>query len=388
MAAYRIVVARGPQPNRICANGAQAMLAKMSDDGDWQRTYDARQHYFESTVGPLPRDILKIPNMMGVWPRGGLFVIPAKKISELLTVYTTFGFTNPDMPTAVQLKDGDPPARGSSPTTPVAARPGTAGYGYEICVVAEPNQQWPLNFLQWAVGAEILKGAGLLARVEQYGGLTVGELSVGVDQPFNFLIAKARAPWPVGAQLPNGKMDVLIATTITDQELKWSMENGREALLKKLDEAHFGQISLPGRECVIAKSAPAMQASAPTTIVGASAEAIMQDMAAILFRGLAASKGEAPVKQAFADIRRAPDEPTMISKVRLVRPDGSIESPPRNAFDLTEVRNLFRELWDLRDTAFPDRWYGLTITVFPDGKSEFEFNYDPDCALDDAFFES
>jgi hypothetical protein len=216
----------------------------------------------------------------------------------------------------------------------------------------------------------------------------VGELSVGVDKPFNFLIAKARAPWPVGTQLPNGKMDMLIATTITDQELEWSVENGREVLLKKLDEAHFGQISLPGRESVIARSTPSMQASALATIVGGGAEDIMREMGAILFRGLAASMGEVPVKQAFADIRRPDDEPTMISKVRLVRPDGSIESPPRNAFDLVEVRNLFEQLWDLRDTAFPDRWYGLTITVFRDGKTEFEFNNDPDCALDETFFES
>jgi len=372
------------------------MLARMSDDADWQRTYDARQRYFESTIGPLPRDILKIPNMMAVWRRGGLFVIPAKKISELLTVYTTFGFTNPDMPTAVQMKDGDPPAQGRTlpggnfsltERTLVARRPGVAGYGYEICVVAEPHQQWPLNFLQWAVGAEVLKDAGLLARVEQYGGLTVGELSVGADKPFNFLIAKAGAPWPVGTQLPNGKMDVLSATTITEEELEWSKENGREALLKKLDEAHFGQISLPGRESVVATSTSSTQA--PTAIVGAGAENIMRDMAAILFRGLAASMGELPVKHAFADIRRADDDPTMISKVRLVRPDGSVEPPADDsAFVPSEVLTLFEELWDLRDTAFPDRWYGLTITVFPDGKSEFAFSYDPDCALDDAFFES
>src|ERR1700730_783152 len=150
------------------------MLATMSDVGARQRTYDARQRYVESTVGPLPRDILKIPNMMGVWARGGLFVMPAKKISELLTVYTTFGFTNPEMPTAAQLKDRDPPAQGRSPA---------AGYGYEICVVAEPNQQWPLNFLQWAVGAEILKDAGLLARVEQYGGGTFRRCRQAVQFP-------------------------------------------------------------------------------------------------------------------------------------------------------------------------------------------------------------
>jgi hypothetical protein len=373
--AYSFVVARGFQHDGTFVNGGQTMLARMSDDWDWQRTYDARQRYFESTVGPLPRDILKIPGSTGIWPRGGLFVIPATRISALLTVYTTFGLTSPDMP----LTKG----------APVAGRPAAAGYGYEICVVAEPDQQWPLNFLQWAVGAEIHKDVGLLARVEQHGGLTVGKLSVGADRPFNFLIAKARAPWPVGTQLPNGKMDVLVATTITDQELEWSMENGREALLTKLDEAHFGQISLPGRECVIARSTPSVQASEPATIVGANAETIMRDMAAILFRGLVASMGEMSVKHAFADIRRADDDPTMISKVRLVRPDGAIESPPRHAARTpTEVLTLFEELWELRDTAFPDRWYGLTITLFPDGKSEFAFNYDPDCALDDAFFDS
>lgn len=231
----------------------------MTDENLWQATYDARQQYFESTIGPLPGDILKMMNMMGVWPGGGLFVIPAAKISELLAVYTTFGFTNPDMPTSVQRIDGEPQKQSQTTAQftltkrmPVATKPGTAGYGYEILVVAEPNQQWPLGFLQWAVNAEICKDVGLLARVEQYGGLTVGQVRVGIDMPINVLIAKARAPWPVGTLLPNGKMELLIATTITDQELQWSIENNREALLEKLDDAHFGQISLPGRESVVA----------------------------------------------------------------------------------------------------------------------------------------
>ena len=60
----------------------------------------------------------------------------------------------------------------------------------------------------------------------------------------------------------------------------------------------------------------------------------------------------------------------------------------RDACLPTEVLTLFAELWNLRDTAFPDRWYGLTITVYPNGKSESAFSYDPDCALDEAFFES
>lgn len=48
-------------------------------------------------------------------------------------------------------------------------------------------------------------------------------------------------------------MELLIATTITDDELQWSMQNSREALLKKLEDAHIGQISLPGRESVVRK---------------------------------------------------------------------------------------------------------------------------------------
>jgi hypothetical protein len=236
-------------------------------------------------------------------------------------------------------------------------------------------------------GAEILKDVGLLARVEQYGGLTVGELSVGFEKPIDFLIAKARAPWPAGTQLPNGKMDILIATAITGQELAWSMENGREALLQKLEEARCGQISLPDRESVIAKPRASTPAAAPKNIAGAAAEEIMRDMAAIVLRGLAAATGEAPVKQAFLDIRRADDDPTMLSKARLVRADGSIASPPGKAFDMTEVLNLFEQLWELRDTAFRDRWYGLTITVYPDRRCELGFNYDPDCVRDDAFLE-
>jgi len=41
-------------------------------------------------------------NMTGVWPGGGLFVVAAPKIGKHLTVYTTFGLTNSDMPTRVR----------------------------------------------------------------------------------------------------------------------------------------------------------------------------------------------------------------------------------------------------------------------------------------------
>ena len=231
-----------------------------SAEKSWQATYDARQKYYEHAVGPLPEDILKMLNMTGIWPGGGLYVIPAPGLGPHLSVYTTFGFTNPDMPTTVRMSefalesDGKRPTRAQgtlSQKPPVAKRPGAAGYGYEIIVVTQSDQQWPLNFLQWAVNAEIGHDAGVLARVEKYDGLTVEQIQVGPDQMVNVLITKALAPLPTGTDLPDGHMDVLVATTITDEEMLWSQKNGRGALLGRLKEAGVGQISIPDRASVV-----------------------------------------------------------------------------------------------------------------------------------------
>jgi hypothetical protein len=229
-------------------------------DSQWQANYEARQKYFEKTVGPLPSDILKMMNMTGVWPGGGLYVIPAPSLGKNLSVYTTFGLTNTDMPTTVQMSNFDLQSDGQRATqakgtlskkSPPPKRIGAAGYGYEILVVAQSNQNWPLNFLQWAANAEIGYDAGLLSRVEKYDGLTVEQIQVGQGQLVNVLISKANAPLPTGASLPAGTMAVLVATTITDQEMKWSQTNGRAALLKKLIDAGVGQVSNPGRKSVV-----------------------------------------------------------------------------------------------------------------------------------------
>jgi hypothetical protein len=225
----------------------------------WQANYDARQQYFASAVGPLPTDILKMLNMTGVWPGGGLYVIPARELGKNLFVYTTFGFTNPDMPTTLQMAGFDLKSDGNRATQaagtlskrqPAPKRAGFAGYGYELIVVTQSNQQWPLNFLQWAVNAEIGNDVGLLGRVEKYDGLTVEQIQVGKGQMVNVLIAKSQAPLPVGTSLPAGRMEILVATTITAEEMKWSQSNGRGALLKKLQEAGVGQISALDRKSV------------------------------------------------------------------------------------------------------------------------------------------
>jgi hypothetical protein len=93
---------------------------------------------------------------------------------------------------------------------------------------------------------------------------------------------------------------------------------------------------------------------------------------------------------AFVDIRSPADDPeTRVGKLRIAFKgaaastllDSSVQRPPY------EVKDLFRELWPTRP-SFEKMWYGLKVTVFPDGKYNVEFNYDPECSCDPKFFES
>jgi len=230
-------------------------------DAYWQQVYSARKDYFVGHFGQFPNDILKIGHMFGIWPGGGLYVIPAKKISDDAWVYTTFGLTNPDMPASTTFSDASTETddlgriirtSGRLQAKVKAESPaGAAGYGYELFVVTRENTEWPLWILQWAANAEILNDAGILDRVNKYGGLTIDGVQVGENERVNLLIAKTRQPLPIGFTLPNGKMELLIATVITENEMRWSMEHGREALLDKLIAAGAGQFSVRTRRSVV-----------------------------------------------------------------------------------------------------------------------------------------
>jgi hypothetical protein len=234
------------------------------DDVFWQQVYAAREAWYAENMGPLPEDILKLGHMIGVWPGGGLFRIPAGKLGPDVLVYTTFGFSNPDMPAGIEATDveTETDAQGRvvrsqstlrAKATPPQRAAGAAGYGYELIVVTRDAGDWPLWILQWTANAEILNDAGLLARMDRYGGLTVEDVRVGEqhDDTVHLLIARARAPLPTGSDLPNGRMDILVATVITEAEMRWSMQHGREALVERLIAAGVGQFSRRDRASVV-----------------------------------------------------------------------------------------------------------------------------------------
>jgi hypothetical protein len=99
--------------------GTSAKAGSDASEKLWLATYDARQKYFEKNLGPFPKDILKMANMTGVWPGGGLFVLPAQKLDKSLSVYTTFGLSNPDMPTILQMSGfrSEPRGNGAASVT-------------------------------------------------------------------------------------------------------------------------------------------------------------------------------------------------------------------------------------------------------------------------------
>jgi hypothetical protein len=247
----------------ITAMASPSATAADSDaDQAWQEAYDARHQYYEKTVGAFPNDILKLAHMTGVWPGGGLFVLEANKLGKDTWVYSTFGLSNPDMPTSVTLNESkaEQDAQGrltASESTlekraPATAPKGAAGYGFEFIVVTHEQADWPLYLLQWACNAEILNDVGFLQRADKYQGITVEKIQVGNDpgEQVNLLISRAQAPLPTGTQLPNGSMDILVATVITDEEMNWSIKNGRDALLARLQAAGVGQVSTRTRTSV------------------------------------------------------------------------------------------------------------------------------------------
>ena len=227
-------------------------MAADSNEVLWQKICEERTVFIEKTFGPLQEDILKIGHMTGVWPGGGLYKLKAIELGKDKWLYTTFGLSNPDMPTTVTVSDLNVESEndrvsGSGNTLSkkenVPSYPGRPGYGYEIMIVANESSDWPLWFLQWAVNAEILNDADLLGRVEKYDGLTIEDIAVGDGQYINVFISLANSPLPKSIQLTNGEARILVATVITDDEMAWSMSNGRQALNEALSTANVGQFS-------------------------------------------------------------------------------------------------------------------------------------------------
>lgn len=233
------------------------------EDRLWDEVHDARVHAFEAGFGKLPQDIQKMMNLSGIWPGGGLYVIPAPQLGTDAAVYASFGLSNPDMPSTLTIgqsestlsEDGERLERIATTIIQKEQLPPVRdwpGYGYEIIVLGQDNQDWPLSLLQWAVQAEILNDVGMRDRMDTYGGLTVESVRISDDAAAHLLISRAQPPLMTHLDLPTGQADIIVITVITAEEMLWSKQHGREELLAHLMAAGIGQFSVLERPSVVA----------------------------------------------------------------------------------------------------------------------------------------
>ena len=217
----------------------------------------ARESAYREHFGPLPDDIMKMADLIGRWPGGGIYQIRRDTPDGSYWITLSSGLSNPDIPAAesdtnIEHDEQGRPRHihttlhGSGHTLPAT------GYGYEILVITPERADWPLILLQWAIHAEFRHGIGLLERVEQYQGVTVSDIPIDDNgNSVNLLIHKAQAPLPESLHLPNGHIPLLVMTTISHDEMNWSLQEGRQALLDALLASPTRQMSVLDRPSVV-----------------------------------------------------------------------------------------------------------------------------------------
>lgn len=236
-----------------------------ADDDKWLKNYDARVAWYEQNMGALPKNVIKMRNMVGVWRGGGLLAFPAPKLGDKVWAYSTFGLSNADMP-ATLLQDTEKVEAEKNGRIrffslelknkkPAAVAPDWAGYGYEVVILAREQEDydaqkrpvmphdWPIWALQWLVTAEIYKDVGIRKRVMVGNGLVVNGIKLGKKEKLNLLIVPAPKPLQQEMILPRGKAMLLVAIAVSDAEVRWASENGHRALYKKLMASDVGMFS-------------------------------------------------------------------------------------------------------------------------------------------------
>ena len=91
-----------------------------------------------------------------------------------------------------------------------------------------------------------------------------------------------------------------------------------------------------------------------------------------------------PWKEFYLDVRARPGQTSHSTKIRVVPVSGtpiSVTPPP-------DVTITIIEILQMRDSCFDEAWSGMKVTISSEGECRVEFNYDPKCVDDPAFFKS
>jgi hypothetical protein len=86
-------------------------------------------------------------------------------------------------------------------------------------------------------------------------------------------------------------------------------------------------------------------------------------------------------KSAFLDARWISDGDGLgwKYKLRIELPDGKWFG----IFATDECKDCIDKIGTIKNEVFPDKWYGLKITIYRGGKYQYELNHDPECYVND-----
>jgi hypothetical protein len=87
---------------------------------------------------------------------------------------------------------------------------------------------------------------------------------------------------------------------------------------------------------------------------------------------------------AYLDARWFCDAEGFTSKLRVVLPDATLFGIQISR----EMETLLDKIWKVRKEDSSAVWYGLKVTVTPDGAVSTDLNTDPNCVVDPTWFKS
>lgn len=274
----------------------------LSEDALWLRSYQQRARWFVAHIGPLPDDVVKLRNMVGVWRGGGIVAMPAVQLQPFLEqevwAYSTLGLSDADMPAQYVQESPLQSVENKEASEKSATRAvfnlelqakvrakvplNMAGYGYEVLFllprkgmsildseggenknidtdvestkpqVSPPLDTWPVWVLQWMITAEVYKDAGILKRVMAANGLIVEGLRLGQDDVVHVLLVQPPVNALPAMQLASGTVQMLLAVVINDDELRWAKQYGHQALWQQLSQKPQGWLSVRGQASRVA----------------------------------------------------------------------------------------------------------------------------------------
>lgn len=89
---------------------------------------------------------------------------------------------------------------------------------------------------------------------------------------------------------------------------------------------------------------------------------------------------------AFAEVRWSPDRDEGSVRKARIAPTGKRKGKLVTLNTSIALGDMLESARAIHEKACDKMWYGLKVTVYPDGKVDTEFNYDPECQADLAFY--